>query len=592
MNQTNLLYLQDSYLKEITAQLLSIETKGNQTVITLDQTIFYPQGGGQLSDKGQIISPNGKLNITQISYNSGLPLHTGKLEGNLNKGDQVKLQLDWDNRYLNMQRHTAGHLLDEAVKELYPDNYGIEGQHGISKQYFIKFKNQIQPEELKKIQSKLDEIINNNEPITTKMADKQQIETEGIRLPFKLPENKPLRLLQIGNRQPVPDGGTQLKSTGEAWPIQLTEIKDNAIHYQIQQPKTTSKLRLPLSEQHRGNFETSKLTLTNLNSQITQLQSQLKNIEPTEQNRIEYLGKKGRLNNLIQLIPQLPIADRQTAGQLINEFKKATEKHFNKKTNLETLKSRNLETNLDTTYSPYSTPIGFLHPVSQMTREMNGFFRQYGFSVMDGPEIETDEYNFKRTNLPPDHPARDLQDTLYIEEPNILLRTHTSSVETRTLADYQPPLRIVIPGKVYRYETTNASNNVMFFQYQGVAVDKNLTMANLKWLLHEFVKHFYGPDQETRFRCKYYPEVEPTAGLDLACNFCNKKGCTVCKGRGWLEALGCGMIHPNILKMANIDPDQWTGFAWGMGLDRLVMAKYNIPDVRMLTDGSITYPYL
>jgi phenylalanyl-tRNA synthetase alpha chain len=334
----------------------------------------------------------------------------------------------------------------------------------------------------------------------------------------------------------------------------------------------------------------NQTTIQNLQSQISQLQFKLQGLNHAKINRTAYLGKKGYINNLTKLIPQFPSEDRQTAGQLINKLKQTAKKHFSRQP---TTKNRQPQTaTLDPTYSPYSTPLGFLHPVSQMTRTMNEFFRQYGFSVMDGPEIETDEFNFKRTNLPPDHPARDLQDTLYIEEPNILLRTHTSSVETRTLADYQPPLRIVIPGKVYRHETTNASNNVMFFQYQGVAVDKNLTMANLKWLLHEFIKHFYGPDQETRFRCKYYPEVEPTAGLDLACNFCDKKGCTVCKGRGWIEALGCGMIHPNILKMANINPNEWTGFAWGMGLDRLVMTKYSIPDVRMLTDGSITYPYL
>jgi phenylalanyl-tRNA synthetase alpha chain len=216
---------------------------------------------------------------------------------------------------------------------------------------------------------------------------------------------------------------------------------------------------------------------------------------------------------------------------------------------------------------------------------MNDFFRYYGFSVGEGPEIETSEYNFRRLNLPEGHPATDLQDTLFINEPDILLRTHASSVESRILEKYKPPIRVVIPGKVYRNETANATNSSFFHHYQGVVVDRGITIQNLKWIMEVFHRHLFGDDVELRFRYKYYPEVSPGMGVDMKCKFCNGTGCVVCKQRGWMEVLGCGMIHYNTLKMSGIDPEIYTGFAWGMGLDRLVMAKFGISDIRKLYGG-------
>ncbi len=328
--------------------------------------------------------------------------------------------------------------------------------------------------------------------------------------------------------------------------------------------------------------------LNNIKNEALALILEAESQEELEQVRVRYLSKKGNLNQVFSELMR-SAEDKKQLGQVFNQTKQ---------TLLEALEDKQAQLStmpddrewFDVTKITDETAMGMMHPINLMIREMNQFFRSYGFSVMDGPEIESDEYNFQRLNLPPDHPARDLQDTLYIKEPNILLRTHTSSVETRVVAKYKPPFRVVVPGKSYRYETMNPSNTVMFFQYQGFNVERNISMSNLKWILEKFVHYFYGTKQEMRFRCKYYPEVEPTAGLDLACSFCNKKGCAVCKYRGWLEMIGCGMMHPNIMKTAGIDPQKWSGFAWGMGLDRLVMTKFNIPDVRMLTNGSITYP--
>jgi phenylalanyl-tRNA synthetase alpha chain len=233
--------------------------------------------------------------------------------------------------------------------------------------------------------------------------------------------------------------------------------------------------------------------------------------------------------------------------------------------------------------------IGNLHPTSIVISEMVEIFKNLGFSVIEGSEIESDHYVFELLNLPKDHPARSLQDVLYIEEPEILLRSQTSSVEARSIEKLKPPFRVLVAGKCYRFENVNASNNSMFYQFQGFVLQKGISMADLKGTLLHFAKTYFGEDRKIRFRCKYYPEVEPGVGLDLNCQFCNSKGCSVCKGRGWIEMLGAGMIHPNILKNFKIDPREISGFAFGMGLDRIVMDRFKIKDIRSLYNGDIKY---
>ncbi|OGK18357.1 phenylalanine--tRNA ligase subunit alpha [Candidatus Roizmanbacteria bacterium RIFCSPLOWO2_12_FULL_40_12] len=312
----------------------------------------------------------------------------------------------------------------------------------------------------------------------------------------------------------------------------------------------------------------------------------VKDLKQLEELRIKYLGRNGVINNLLKGLGKLSQEQRKEQGKAINVFKNKIETELNKK---RSMVSKKTVINFDTSLPGTKPAVGDLHPTTQVIRKINEFFRYLGYSVYDGPEIETNEYNFEKLNLPLDHPARELADTLYIKEPELLLRTHTSSVEARALSHEKMPIRIVVPGKVYRNETANPTNNSMFYQYQGVLVDKNVSMANLKGTLIEFVKFLYGPDTKTRFRCKYYPEVEPGAGLDIECTFCKGRGCSVCKYRGYIEALGCGMIHPNLLKMCKIDTSKWSGFAFGMGLDRLVMLQYGISDIRRLYDGSLTF---
>jgi phenylalanyl-tRNA synthetase alpha chain len=300
---------------------------------------------------------------------------------------------------------------------------------------------------------------------------------------------------------------------------------------------------------------------------------------------LKYLGKKGLTTLLMQELPKLSSEDKRQFGPILNELKKSQEQHIES-----TKQNIGTETgDIDLTIPGPVVPTGHLHPTSTIIREMNEFFRYQGFSIGEGPEIEDVEYNFRRLNLPDGHPATDLQDSLFIEEPNLLLRTHTSSVETRMLSNYTPPMRVVVPGKCYRNETTSITNSAFFYQYQGFVVDKGITMGHLKDTLTKFHQFLFGQDVKLRFRYKYYPEVSPGMGVDMECRFCQGIGCQVCKYRGFIEVLGSGMIHYNTLKACGIDPEVYSGFAFGMGLDRMVMSKYGIKDIRKLYGGEIVY---
>ncbi len=305
--------------------------------------------------------------------------------------------------------------------------------------------------------------------------------------------------------------------------------------------------------------------------------------------RVKYLGRNGLLNKLFQDIANQAPQDRKQYGQDLNQLKADIESLIEQK-------STNLIPN-KTPSKKHSTPnnlyrshkFGHLHPITITERQINSIFQDLGFSIYDGPEIETDEFCFERLNLPKDHPARELQDSIYIKEPEILLRTQTSSVESRLLASKKPPFRTAFPGRVYRNEKVNKSNHFVFHHYQAVVVDTDITMKDLFGTMDLMFKTLYGQDVITRFRCKYYPEVEPGVGPDMQCFSCHGAGCPLCKGAGWIEMGGAGMIHPNVLQMAGIDPKKWRGFAFGMGLDRWTMAKFNIKDIRTLLGGNLAY---
>ena len=297
-----------------------------------------------------------------------------------------------------------------------------------------------------------------------------------------------------------------------------------------------------------------------------------------EKLRVQLLGRNGLINKLFSEIKNA--TDPKAKGLELNQLKKDIESAFSQKqfNNIENCKLK-IE----------NSTSGHLHPLTQTENQLNELFRTLGFSVYDSPQIETDEFCFERLNVPKDHPARGMQDSIYIKEPEILLRTQTSSIEARLLSEQKPPFKAVAPGTCFRNEKVNKSNHFVLHQYQGVVVDKNVTMKDLFGTLNLLFKTLYGPDVIIRFRNKYYPEVEPGVGPDMQCFVCHGTGCPTCKGAGWIEMGGAGMIHPLVLKMANIDPHQWKGFAFGLGLDRCTMAKFKIKDIRTLMGGNLAY---
>jgi len=314
----------------------------------------------------------------------------------------------------------------------------------------------------------------------------------------------------------------------------------------------------------------------------------LKNDKEQESLRIEIFGRNGLINNLFSKIKNIPVEEKKQYGADLNQIKTELEE---KLLYQPVLKSENKK-NSELVSSVYELPkIGHLHPITQTERQLNEVFRKLGFSVYDSPEIVADEFNFARLNVPLNHPARDMQDSIYIKEPEYLLRTQTSAIEAYLLSqkNRELPIRAAFPGSVFRNEKVNRSNHFVFHQYQAVVVDKDITMKDLIGTMDLMFKTLYGSKVVVRYRAKYYPEVEPGVGPDMQCFNCQGEGCSLCKYAGWIEMGGSGMIHPKVLEMAGIDPNIWTGFAFGMGLDRWTMAQKNIKDIRTLMGGNLAY---
>jgi phenylalanyl-tRNA synthetase alpha chain len=330
---------------------------------------------------------------------------------------------------------------------------------------------------------------------------------------------------------------------------------------------------------------------------LDQIKKQITNITTSaelEKIRIELLGRHGLLNKLFADIENQP--DPKAYGQLLNQQKKEIEKlikdkqsSFKPDNQVPLSKKRGLPAVAPKMAFGHLAKVGHLHPITITERQINEIFRNLGFSLYDGPEIETDEFCFQRLNVPRNHPAREMQDSIYIHEPEYLLRTQTSSIEARLLAQEKPPFKAAFPGRTYRNEKVTKSNHFIFHQYQGVAIDKNITLKDAIGTFNTLFEELYGNNVHARYRCKYYPEVEPGMGFDLECFSCHGVGCSICKGAGWIEMGGAGIIHPKVLTMAGIDPKIWRGFAFALGLDRWVMAKFNITDIRTLLGGNLAY---
>ena len=308
--------------------------------------------------------------------------------------------------------------------------------------------------------------------------------------------------------------------------------------------------------------------------------------------RVKYLGKKGELTAMMKELKNLSKEERPKVGQLVNTARGIIEEHVTSKMN--ELKEKALEQKLQSEKIDITLPgrkplLGHEHPLHLTKRLMEQSFLNMGFSIVEGPDIESDYYNFQCLNLPEDHPARDMQDSMYVTE-NILLRTHTSPMQARTLQAHKPnePIKIIAPGKVYRCDY-DATHSPIFHQMEGLIVDKGIRFSDLKGVLEDFLRDIFGKDTKVRFRASYFPFIEPSAEVDISCVMCGGKGCRVCSHTGWLEILGCGMVHPNVLRMNGYDPNVVSGFAFGMGVERIAMLKYGIDDLRLFYENDMRF---
>ena len=307
--------------------------------------------------------------------------------------------------------------------------------------------------------------------------------------------------------------------------------------------------------------------------------------------RVKYLGKKGELTAVLRGMGTVSPEERPVIGSLVNQVRDELEnlisnkeKEFKKKELL-----RKLETeNIDVTEPSQKINLGSLHPITQIIDEVEEIFLGMGYKIADGPEVEKAIYNFDKLNTPPEHPARDIQDTFYITD-EIVLRSQTSPVQARVMENQKPPIKIICPGAVYRSDSVDSTHSPVFHQIEGLVVDKNISMTDLKGTLEMFAKKCLGENTKIRFRPHHFPFTEPSAEADVSCFVCGGKGCRVCKGEGWIELLGCGMVHPNVLKNCGIDPEEYSGFAFGFGVERIAMAKFGIEDMRLLFENDVRF---
>ncbi len=303
--------------------------------------------------------------------------------------------------------------------------------------------------------------------------------------------------------------------------------------------------------------------------------------------RVKVMGKKGSLTGLLRGMGALPAEERPKMGQLVNQVRAELEEALEARAaavRAAQQTARLKHETLDVTMPGRHGKKGGLHPLNIVLEDLIDIFQSMGFDVVDGPEVETEYYNFEALNLPADHPARDMQDTFFLSN-SLLLRSQTSAAQIRTMEDRQPPIRIICPGRVYRADEVDATHSPVFHQVEGLVVDKGITMCDLKGCLEQFAHEIYGPETKVKFRPSFFPFTEPSVEVDVTCSECGGKGCRVCKGSGWIEILGAGMVHPNVLRGCGIDPEVYSGFAFGIGLDRLTTTRYKISDIRLLFEN-------
>ncbi len=334
-----------------------------------------------------------------------------------------------------------------------------------------------------------------------------------------------------------------------------------------------------------------KETLNQIKSAAEAAIASASSLDAIEELRVKFLGKKGELTAVMKGMGGLSAEERPVIGQLANVVRDFITGAIEEKKNAllsAASEQKILEETIDVTIPGNKPAKGNKHPLTQVLDDLKDIFIGMGFSIAEGPEVELDYYNFEALNIPKDHPARDTQDTFYIDD-NVVLRTQTSPVQVRVMENQEPPIRIIAPGRVYRSDAVDATHSPVFHQVEGLVIDKGITMADLKGTLETFVHKLYGDETRLRFRPHHFPFTEPSAEVDISCFNCGGKGCNICKGEGWIEILGCGMVHPKVLRNCNIDPDEYSGFAFGIGLERVTQFRYDVKDMRLYYENDVRF---
>src|SRR5260221_5222495 len=493
--KTNPIYMLEPYQKEMKAKVLEVVKESeNQYRLILDQTVFYPMGGGQATDQGKLkLADGSEVEVYQVMLKDGEIWHYVKSSDAIIEGDEVEGTIDWDRRYKNMKLHSGGHIIDFSMYVLgYSPKRLVPQKADHNKKPYIQYKGTLDKDIKQELEDKANELIKDDLEFSWEFEDLKELEKEALYLQPGLPTNKPLRVLRLQGIGAVADGGTIVKNTSEVDGIKIANVEVNdgntIVYYSIQSQKSEGEIHnLPsknvkINNDNNVGADLSKYglnperILTDLKKTISQ---NLTEVGLTNLYR-DYLGKDGIVTNYTKNIINVDSSDRKDYGSSVNLLKNQIDIEVNNAK--DALKNSRVNEYLNRTLAELTNDkpkVGHLHPLTETINDMNKIFMSLGYSVMDGPEIETDEYNFVRTNLPPDHPARDLQDSIYIEEPNILLRTQTSSIEARILEKYKPPFKVVMPGRVYRNEKVNKSNHFTFHQYQLVCVQEKVSLADL-----------------------------------------------------------------------------------------------------------------
>ncbi len=618
---TQLLYLKDSYLKQISAKVIKLAKKGNRWQLILDRTIFYAPESGQAVDAGEIIGTHGKFWVENVRMEQSQVVHIGKLEKEIKIGEKVMLHLDWERRFRHMQLHSASHVIHSIIMKLVPGVSLVQTQHGQSN--WIKYQGFINPKLAQTIETQSNMLIAEDRKIFTRFVTLAELKERTSTIPAYLPENKPLRIVQIAGFPPVPDSGTHVKSTAEIGNITKIEIattKDaSTVYYQVSklaitpksQPLDNNKLTIKLAM----NLKNFQALLLELEKEILSQIEQAKQAE-LELLRVKYFGSSGEATKIIKQLTDLPLADRKKAGLLVNVFKNTINEAFNRKS--ASLSTRTLDW-FDVTLPGIRPPQGHLHIVTQAIREITRIFERIGFTRVRHPEVDWDWYAFEALNMPQNHPARDEWETFFIDSPyvssqstpgvkqlhtsgnsvptktQIVLTPHTSNGQVREMEKGKLPIRMINIAKCYRRQS-DVSHTPMFHQFEGMYIDKNVSIAHLKGVFDYFVKQFYGPKREIRLRPFHFQFTEPSFEVDITCDICAGTGqvsgrkCRLCKA-GWLEMAGAGMIHPIVLRNGGIDPQKYSGFAFGWGVERAYMMKagIKIDDLRIIYNNDVRF---